>query len=545
MMKFLLLFVYIGLGSGMSIVNPGPKFPPTKGHVWPKPQEETKENKYFLFNPSHFKVKVLGQNCTILVNAINRYSFIIKNKSGLHHRRNHERRRRRIGRDENYLGGIDELQVDLTEPCEEYPHFEMDESYKLNVSSTSTLRSASVWGIIRGLETFSQLFYLSNDRNQLKLQELRVNATKITDFPQYSHRGLLLDTSRHYISMSNILKMLDAMSYNKLNVFHWHIVDDQSFPYQSERFPELSEQGAYDSSMVYTKEDIQRVVEYARDRGIRVIPEFDVPGHTRSWGNAFPNVLTECYRQDKVVGLGPMNPTKNATYKLLRDLFQEVQTWFPDKYFHIGGDEVELDCWRSNPELREYMNSHNLSVTQLHGLFMENAIPLLANDSEVVVWQEVFDEKVPLSKETIIHVWKGSWISEMVTILTAGHRLIFSSTWYLDALGSNWPDYYWADPRQMVFDVTFNSTLANGIVGGEACMWGEMVDDRNVMGRVWPRASAVAERLWSANTLGRRMRSIFDTIPLEVYQRIEEHTCRMIRRGIDAQPPSGPGFCIP
>ncbi|CAK1553097.1 unnamed protein product [Leptosia nina] len=541
MLQLLLSFTCIALGVGMSIVNPGPKFPPTKGEVWPKPQEETKEAAYLTFNPSHFTVKLLGENCTILANAIQRYSYIIKNKSGLHRQRPHERRKRRNGahrHDENYEGAVEELQIDLTAPCEDYPHFEMNEEYKLNVSTISALSSPSIWGIVRGLETFSQLFYLSDDRN-----ELRVNKTRINDFPQYSHRGLLLDTSRHYISVSNILKTLDAMAYNKMNVFHWHIVDDQSFPYQSERFPELSQQGAYDSSMVYTKEDIQRVIEYARDRGIRVIPEFDVPGHTRSWGNAYPSVLTECYRQDKVVGLGPMDPTKNITYKLLRDLFQEVQTWFPEKYFHIGGDEVELDCWRSNPELREYMDKHNLTVPELHALFMQNAIPLLANDSEVVVWQEVFDERVPLSKDTLIQVWKGSWISEMVTVLTAGHRLIFSSTWYLDALGSNWPDYYWADPRQMVYDVTSNRTLLNGVVGGEACMWGEMVDDRNVQSRVWPRASAVAERLWSANTLGRR--SFFDTLPSEVYHRMEEHTCRMIRRGVDAQPPTGPGFCIP
>ncbi|XP_045502091.1 beta-hexosaminidase subunit beta-like [Colias croceus] len=538
MIQTFLFFACLGIGAGMSVVNPGPKFPPTKGEVWPKPQEEAKEIKYYSFNPSHFSVKVVGHKCAILSNAIERYSFVVKHKIGsTRSRRERRKRRNGLSHDENYRGRLQELEVDLTAPCEEYPHVDMDESYNLNVSATAALRSPSIWGIIRGLETFSHLFYLSDDRN-----ELRVNKTQIIDYPQYSHRGLLLDTSRHYISVANILKTLDAMAMNKMNVFHWHIVDDQSFPYQSERFPELSQQGAYDPSMVYTKDDIKIIVDYARDRAIRVIPEFDVPGHTRSWGNAYPSVLTECYRMDKVIGLGPMNPTKNITYKLLRDLFQEVQTWFPDKYFHIGGDEVELDCWRSNPELRDYMNKNNLTVPELHGIFMSNAIPLLANDSEVVVWQEVFDEHVPLSKKTLVQVWKGSWISEMVTVLTAGHRLIFSSTWYLDALGSGWTDYYWADPRQMVYDVTYNRTLLENIVGGEACMWGEMVDDRNVMSRVWPRASAVAERLWSANTIGRR--SVFDTIPAEVYHRMEEHTCRMIRRGIDAQPPTGPGFCV-
>ncbi|VVC99099.1 unnamed protein product [Leptidea sinapis] len=460
MYYLLLVFIFITSGLCMSIVNPGPRFPPTKGEVWPKPQEEIKDTAFYKFNPSHFSVKVTGHNCTILAKAIERYSYIIKSKNGVRRSLEPRRKKKSAHRSSSYQGRLAGLDVELTAPCEEYPHFEMDESYNLNVSATSVLRSSSIWGAIRGLETFAQFG-----------------------------------------------------------------------------------QGAYDQSIVYKKEDIESVVEYARNLGIRVIPEFDVPGHTRSWGNAFPSVLTECYSQGNVIGLGPMDPTKNITYKLLRDLFQEVQEWFPDKYFHIGGDEVELDCWRSNPELREYMNQNNLTVTDLHSMFMRQAIPLLANDSEVVVWQEVFDEGVPLSTDTLIQVWKGSWISEMVNVLTAGHRLIFSSTWYLDAMSSGWTDYYWADPRQMVYDVTYNQTLLNGIVGGEACMWGEMVDDRNVMSRVWPRASAVAERLWSANTIGRR--SMYDSIPPEVYHRIEEHTCRMIRRGVEAQPPTGPGFCIP
>lgn len=115
------------------------------------------------------------------------------------------------------------------------------------------------------------------------------------DEPKLPHRGLLLDTSRHYLPLSDILLTLDAMSYNKLNVLHWHIVDDNSFPYQSTKYPDLSAKGAYHHSMIYTPNDVQKVVDYARLRGIRVMPEFDTPGHTRSWGLAYPDLLTECY----------------------------------------------------------------------------------------------------------------------------------------------------------------------------------------------------------------------------------------------------------
>ncbi|XP_023939767.2 beta-hexosaminidase subunit beta [Bicyclus anynana] len=542
MLRYFLLFsiLFIGLINvrAMWLAQVGPKYPPTKGEVWPKPQVEVKEQTFYVFNPSQFKVKVLDQTCDILTNAIARYSYLLENKLGLKtHPTAPSPQTEGIHSNTSYRGHLKELEVTLTSPCEEYPHLDMDESYNLTVSSTTTLVSSSVWGVIRGLETFAQLFYVSDDHN-----DIRVNKTTISDFPRYKHRGLLLDTSRHFITVSNILKTLDAMAINKMNVFHWHIVDDQSFPYQSERFPELSERGAFDPSMVYTKDDIERVIEYARNRGIRVIPEFDVPGHTGSWGIAFTDILTECYENGKVIGFGPMDPTSNTTYKLLRDLFKEVQNVFPDKYFHVGGDEVELQCWKSNPKLIDYMKVHKLTASDLHALFMSRVIPLLANATVPVVWQEVYDEGVILSTDTLIQVWKYNWITEMINVLKTGHRVLFSSSWYLDALGSRWTDYYAADPRQMVYDVTSNKTLMAGIVGGEACMWGEMADDRNVINRVWPRASAVAERLWSYQDSNTRYRS--SRAPSEAYNRIEEHACRMIRRGIDAQPPSGPGFCV-
>lgn len=125
--------------------------------------------------------------------------------------------------------------------------------------------------------------------------QLKIRCQSIVDFAKFPHRGLLLDTSRHYLPIHDILLTLDAMSYNKMNVLHWHIVDDNSFPYQSSSYPNLSAKGAYHPSMVYTLNDIQQIVDYARLRGIRVMPEFDTPGHTSSWGLAYPELLTTCY----------------------------------------------------------------------------------------------------------------------------------------------------------------------------------------------------------------------------------------------------------
>ncbi|CAH1636777.1 unnamed protein product [Spodoptera littoralis] len=541
MLRLILIFniVCIFFVASLIISNPGPKYPPTKGEVWPKPQQQIKEQTYFKLSPSVFKFTEKGKSCEILTNAIERYTAVLRSTHHIVWRHSKKTLKhaetRKLDTNPDYKGTLEELQINLTRPCEAYPHMDMDEKYSLNVSAVSSLTSDSIWGILRGMETFAQLFYLSNG-----YKDVLINSTQIVDFPRYPYRGLLIDTSRHYLSVANILKTLDAMEMNKMNVLHWHIVDDQSFPYQSEKFPQLSEQGAYDPSMVYTKANINKIVKYARDRGIRVLPEFDVPGHTRSWGIAYPKILTQCYEHGKTVGLGPMDPTQIKTYKLLGELFREVQDLFPDKYFHLGGDEVALNCWKSNPDILNFMARHNMTRTsELHAYFMTKVLLLLGQKSKPIVWQEVFYNGVVLPSDAIIQVWKTIGPQDMIAALKANHKVIYSASWYLDYLsnGGDWYKLYNVDPRQMI-PKRYKELDLNKILGGEACMWGEVVDDRNLISRVWPRSSAVAEKLWSAES--RYNNSITDA----VRRRLEEHTCRMNRRGVHAQPPNGPGFCV-
>ncbi len=182
--------------------------------------------------------------------------------------------------DVNYSGQLLNITLQVNTKCETIPHMYMSEIYSIDINDGIALIFAdSVWGAIYGLETFSQL--LTN----VGPNQFRINMTSILDFPRFSHRGLMLDTSRHYVPINVLLQNLDAMVYNKLNVFHWHIVDDPSFPYVSQKFPDLSTKGAYNpETHVYKPEDIANVIENARDRGIRVLAEFDTPGHTQSWG---------------------------------------------------------------------------------------------------------------------------------------------------------------------------------------------------------------------------------------------------------------------
>ncbi|XP_049624745.1 beta-hexosaminidase subunit beta-like [Suncus etruscus] len=409
--------------------------------------------------------------------------------------------------------------------CESYPKFSSDESYNLNVLGPVAFLSAkSVWGVLRGLETFSQLIY------QDSYGTIMINESSIIDVPRFPYRGILIDTSRHYLSIELIFQTLDAMAFNKFNVLHWHIVDDQSFPYQSTTFPELSNQGRYSPSHVYTPQNVKKVIEYARLRGIRIIPEFDTPGHTQSWGKGQKDLLTPCYSEVwPPLVFGPVNPVRNSTYNFMSRFLTEISEVFPDKFIHLGGDEVDFTCWLNNPEIKAFMkrNGLNRDLRKLESFYIEKLLNIVAKlNKKAIVWQEVFDDEVKLNQDTIVQIWKAeSYAFEEAKVTAAGFQVILSSPWYLDLIsyGEDWKKYYLAEPLKF-FGSQEQKQL---VIGGEACLWGEYVDETNFTPRLWPRASAAGERLWSHQ----KVRNIQDAS-----ERLAIHRCRMVRRGIAAQP---------
>ncbi|XP_015282922.1 PREDICTED: beta-hexosaminidase subunit alpha [Gekko japonicus] len=421
------------------------------------------------------------------------------------------------------------LSVNVTKPgCDGFPALDSSENYQLTISDQLMLLTAdTVWGALRGLETFSQLAW--KDDNGM----FSINKTDVVDFPRFPHRGLLLDTSRHYLPLKAILETLDAMAYTKLNVFHWHIVDDPSFPYQSVKFPDLSQKGAYNPfTHVYTASDVKMVIEYARLRGIRVIPEFDTPGHTRSWGPGAPRLLTPCYAGSKPSGAyGPVNPVLNTTYQFMLEFFAEVSAVFPDFYVHLGGDEVDFTCWKSNPDIQTFMKKMGFGqdYSKLESFYIQKLLDIVSSYGKgYVVWQEVFDNAVKVKPDTIIHVWKqdnGHYPNETARVTKAGYRALLSAPWYLNYIsyGQDWLGIYLVEP------LAFKGSSAQKdlVIGGEACMWGEYVDVTNLSPRLWPRAGAVAERLWSNKTV-RNTR--------DAYRRLADFRCTLLRRGIRAEP---------
>ncbi|XP_012372877.1 beta-hexosaminidase subunit beta, partial [Octodon degus] len=495
---------------------------------WPLPRAVQLSPRLLQLAPESFSIghgagSTAGPACALLQEAFRRYYDYMFSSYKI---------RRGLGK---VKGGtqLQQLLVTITQEseCNSFPSVSSDESYTLTVlEPVASLKANKVWGALRGLETFSQLVY------QDSFGAFTVNEANITDSPRFPHRGILIDTSRHYLPLKSILKTLDAMAFNKFNVLHWHIVDDQSFPYQSITFPELSNKGSYTLSHVYTPNDVRKVLEYARLRGIRVIPEFDSPGHTQSWGKGQKDLLTPCYKgQIPSNSAGPINPMLNTTYTFLTMLFKEISNVFPDEFIHLGGDEVEFDCWASNPNIQSFMKKKGFGhdFTKLESFYMQKLLAIISSmNKRSIVWQEVFDNKDKLQPGTIIQVWKiEKYAFELSQVTASGFPAILSAPWYLDIIsyGQDWRKYYLVEP----LDFQGSDKQKKLVLGGEACLWGEYVDATNLTPRLWPRASAIGERLWSD-------KDVKDLT--NAYDRLSRHRCRMLRRGISAQP-LYVGFC--
>ncbi|CAL8320516.1 unnamed protein product [Lota lota] len=498
----------------------------TYGSLWPLPQKVRFSSLSFKLSSSCFQVRdadesSAGPSCSLLQNAYRRYyEYMFPNGRTKGH-----------GNDSADPSELSQLQVWITSSdseCNAYPVATSDESYELSVNQPyAVLKAPKVWGALRGLETFSQLLY------EDEYGARNINLTEIHDFPRFQYRGVLLDTSRHFLPIKVILANLDAMAMNKFNVFHWHIVDDQSFPYLSQTFPQLSQKGAYHPyTHVYTPADVKMIIEFARLRGIRVVPEFDTPGHTQSWGKGQKDLLTPCYSGSSPTGtFGPVNPILNTTYDFMKLLFKEISAVFPDPYVHLGGDEVDFSCWKSNPDITKFMEQHSFGqdYSKLESFYIQKLLDIVNTTQKgYMIWQEVYDNGVKLKPETLIHVWKGNqqqYQNEMAKITLSGYQTLLSTPWYLNRIsyGQDWTDLYGVDPQNF----TGTDVQKKLVIGGEACMWGEYVDSTNLTPRLWPRASAVGERLWSAKDV---------TDVNDAYSRLSKHRCRMVERGIQAQP---------
>jgi len=387
------------------------------------------------------------------------------------------------------VAGAATLHVELGGRGPEYPTLGEDESYQLTVAPTGArIEAGTVDGALRGLETFAQLIAPGPDG-------FRAPAMRIEDHPRFAWRGLMMDVSRHFMPVEVVERNLDAMAAVKLNVLHWHLSDDQGFRVESRLHPRLQLMGS--DGMYYTQAEIRRVVAYARDRGIRVVPEFDIPGHTASWFPGYPELT---------VGKGPfeilrkfgisddvMDPTREWTYTFLDSFIGEMALLFPDKYFHVGGDEVNGKQWNASPRIQAFAKMHKLkNARDIQVYFNQRIQKIVQKHGKIMIgWDEVLHPDLP--KATVVHIWRNQ--ASLADAVQQGFRAILSWGYYLDHL-SPAGYHYGIDPAGGPAEQLTAEQKAK-ILGGEACMWSELVDAETVDSRIWPRTAAIAERLWS------------------------------------------------
>jgi len=385
-----------------------------------------------------------------------------------------------------------------------------DESYVLQITTDAVLLTApTALGAMHGLQTFLQLVEVTPDG-------FAAPAVTIHDTPRFPWRGLMIDVSRHFIPLGVLKRNIDGMEAVKMNVFHWHLSENQGFRIESKKFPKLHEMGS--DNMFYTQDEVRDLIGYARERGIRVVPEFDMPGHSTAWFVGYPELASGPgpYGIERKWGVfdPAMDPTNEKTYKFLDELIAEMTKLFPDRYFHIGGDEVNGKQWDSNPKIQQFMKSHNLKNNEaLQAYFSQRVQKLVTKHGKAVVgWDEVFIPGVP--KDIVIQSWRGQ--ASLAQAASQGYHGILSNGYYLD-LGWSTARHYAVDPMGGAA-ANLTPEQQKLILGGESCMWSEYVNAETIDSRIWPRNAAIAERLWSPQ-------SVSD--PASMYARLHAVSARL------------------
>ena len=365
-----------------------------------------------------------------------------------------------------------------------------DESYQLVVDNQqATIKAPNPLGAMHGMETFFQLI-VNTPAGWV------APAVTIDDRPRFAWRGLHLDVSRHFMPVDLIRRTLDGMAAVKLNVFHWHLSDEQGFRMESKLFPKLQEQGS--DGDYYTQEQVRGIVEYARDRGIRVVPEFDIPGHSASWLVGYPELAAGAgpFHIVRTWGISDptMDPAKPELYVFLDRFIGEMASIFPDEYFHIGGDEVNGSQWTANTtDIPAFMQAHGFKTQHdLQAYFNQQVLKIVTKyGKRMEGWDEILNPALP--KDIVIQSWRGA--ASLSDAAKQGYQGILSSGYYLDHMDSA-AKMYLIDPLGGAA-ATLSTVEKQRILGGEVCMWAEYTSAETVESRIWPRSAAIAERFWS------------------------------------------------
>jgi hexosaminidase len=385
-----------------------------------------------------------------------------------------------------------------------------DESYSLEITNSGAkLTAPTSLGAMHGLQTFLQLVVNTPTG-------FAVPAVSIQDKPRSPWRGLMIDVGRHFIPLDVLKRNLDGMAAVKMNVFHWHLSENQGFRVESKKFPKLHEMGS--DGLYYTQEEIRDLIAYAHDRGIRVIPEFDMPGHSTAWFVGYPDLASAPgpYTIERKWGVfdPAMDPTRESTYKFLDEFIGEMAKLFPDQFFHIGGDEVNGKQWDANPKIQEFMHSHDIKDNAgLQAYFTARVQKIVSKHGKTMLgWDEILQPGFP--KDVVIQSWRGQ--ESLAQAAKLGYRGLLSSGYYIDLIQPAW-QHYAVDPASGAA-ANLSAEETARILGGEDTMWSEYVSPENIDSRIWPRTAAIAERFWSPQNV---------TDVNSMYERMDEISRRL------------------
>jgi hexosaminidase len=468
-------------------------------HLMPQPQSVKPQTGRFIFTPQ-FITGIEGPVSLKLIAAANRFYQQAAKRSGIYF-------------PQEYITASDnkaDAQLSIRYNKTIAPQIGMDESYNLSITPAKiTLTAATDIGALRGLETLYQLIMPFNNGYYCP-------AVEVSDSPRFKWRGIMIDVARHFIPMDVLKRNIDAMAEVKMNVLHLHLSDDEGFRVESKIYPKLQESGS--NGLYYTQQQIKDMVTYAHNRGIIVIPEFDLPGHCTSILAGYPFLASYAanykpakrFNLDTVKNLSPMkvikligempsptiDPTKESTYVFFDHFFKEMSALFPDAYLHVGADENNGVAWKNNPSIVAFMKAKGIKNTdELQAYFVKRMYTIAKKyNKQLIGWEEAFNPTLPT--DVIVQKWKPSAPDDKLVnnIIQHNNQVVISSGYYLDM---SLPAYihYLSDP----VPANVNAADADkGVLGAEAAMWSELVNAENEEIRVWPRAAAIAERMWSA-----------------------------------------------
>jgi hexosaminidase len=438
-----------------------------------------------------------------------------------------------------------ELDLNITDYTADLQHG-VDESYTLQITQSSqsiVITAQTIWGALHAFTTLQQLI-ISDGNGGLIIEQ----PVTIEDSPLYPYRGIMIDTGRNFLSLKKIYEQIDGLALSKMNVLHWHLDDSQSWPLQMNSYPQMT-QDAYSPSEVYSHDDLRGVIAYARARGVRVIPEIDMPGHASSgWKQVDPNIVAciDSWWSNDVWPLhtavepnpGQLDIIYNKTYEVVETVYDELSSVFTDNFFHVGADELQVGCYNFSSTIQQWFAANtSRTYNDLVQYWVDHAVPIFkkVQNRTLVMWEDIYlstPHAYNVPKDIILQTWNNG-LANIKNLTRDGYNVIVSSAdfFYLDCGNGGWvtndPRYDvmtnpmtdgtetfnyggdggdWCSPYktwQRIYNYDFTENLTttemSRIIGAEAPLWSEQVDDTVVSSKIWPRAAALAELVWSGN----------------------------------------------